>query len=140
MTQLSRSRSRRPSERPAGYFWYLVPGAVGFIAVVLIPFGMNIWYSLTRWSGVGTAQFIGLENYARLLVDQHAVRGRSDHIAVVEFVTRPKHLVDVGPSVGHAHPPHAGRDQGPDARALTLPDLRLALASRARRRGRFGLA
>lgn len=54
-----------------GYYWYLIPGAVGFITIVVIPFGMNIWYSLTRWSGVGVPQFIGLDNYARLLADQN---------------------------------------------------------------------
>lgn len=73
MTQLSVKRTpARPSrgERPGGYYWYIVPGAVGFIAIVLLPFAMNIWYSLTRWSGVGIPQFIGLDNYTRLFVDQ----------------------------------------------------------------------
>lgn len=61
---------RRPAERHTGYLWYLIPGAIGFIVVVLIPAGANLWFSFTRWSGVGTPKFIGLDNYVRLFADQ----------------------------------------------------------------------
>ena len=37
----------------AGYLPYLIPGALGFIAVVLVPFIMNIGASFTRWNGIG---------------------------------------------------------------------------------------
>ena len=66
----ARLRQRRRTESPAGYWWYIAPGALGFLAVVLIPFGMNIYYSLTTWSGVGDPQFVGLDNYTQLLADQ----------------------------------------------------------------------
>lgn len=73
MTSLTRAPARRrrlvPTERPAGYWLYLIPGAVGFLAVVLVPFAMNIFYSLTTWSGVGEPQFVGLDNYSQLLGD-----------------------------------------------------------------------
>jgi raffinose/stachyose/melibiose transport system permease protein len=36
---------------------------------VLIPFGLNVFYSLTTWSGVGTPQFVGLDNYLELVRD-----------------------------------------------------------------------
>ncbi len=62
-------RSPKPLESSRGYWWYLIPGAVGFIAVVLIPFGMNIYLSLTQYRGVGTPKFIGIENYQKLFVD-----------------------------------------------------------------------
>lgn len=65
-----RGRRRSSALEPAGGYWvYLMPGAIGFAAVVLIPFGMNVYLSLTRFRGVGTAQFIGLDNYVRLLAD-----------------------------------------------------------------------
>ncbi|GAA4846473.1 sugar ABC transporter permease [Luteimicrobium xylanilyticum] len=57
------------SERTAGYWWYLAPGAIGFAAVVLVPFGMNIWYSFHSWSGVGTMTPVGLSNYTTLFHD-----------------------------------------------------------------------
>jgi raffinose/stachyose/melibiose transport system permease protein len=53
----------------AGYLPYLIPGAVGFIAVVIGPFIMNIGASFTRWNGIGRPRFVGFDNYERLLVD-----------------------------------------------------------------------
>ncbi|RNM12646.1 sugar ABC transporter permease [Nocardioides pocheonensis] len=52
-----------------GYLRYLLPGAVGFLAVVFVPFLMNIGISFTNWSGVGSPTFVGLENYRRLMRD-----------------------------------------------------------------------
>lgn len=57
------------TEPQGGYWWYLLPGAIGFLAVVVIPFAMNLYYSLTDWSGVGTPVFIGLRNYTKLMSD-----------------------------------------------------------------------
>ncbi|WP_248958822.1 carbohydrate ABC transporter permease [Sphaerisporangium perillae] len=54
----------------AGYWVYLIPSAVLFLAVVIVPFLMNIGISFTRWSGVGTPKWTGLDNYKRLLGDQ----------------------------------------------------------------------
>ncbi|MGO2658167.1 carbohydrate ABC transporter permease [Mycetocola reblochoni] len=71
MTSAATAPPRRRSRlEPAGGYWaYLIPGAIGFAAVVLIPFGMNIYLSLTQYRGVGTPVFIGLDNYARLAAD-----------------------------------------------------------------------
>lgn len=52
-----------------GYLPYLIPGVIGFVVVVLIPFVMNIVVSFTRWKGIGTPKFIGFENYQRLFQD-----------------------------------------------------------------------
>jgi raffinose/stachyose/melibiose transport system permease protein len=60
---------RTARETSRGYWIYLLPGAVGFIAIVAIPFGMNLYYSLTSWRGVGTPKFVGLDNYVRLVAD-----------------------------------------------------------------------
>jgi raffinose/stachyose/melibiose transport system permease protein len=53
-----------------GYVRYLLPGSVGFIVVVLVPFLMNIGISFTTWSGVGKPRFVGLANYQRLIQDR----------------------------------------------------------------------
>ncbi|GAA1276076.1 sugar ABC transporter permease [Sphaerisporangium rubeum] len=53
-----------------GYWLYLIPGAVLFLAVVIVPFLMNVAVSFTRWSGFGTPRWIGLANYERLLSDE----------------------------------------------------------------------
>ncbi|MFD1046636.1 sugar ABC transporter permease, partial [Kibdelosporangium lantanae] len=51
------------------YLLFLIPGAVLLLAVVVVPFVMNIGISLTKWSGAGDPQWIGLDNYQRLLGD-----------------------------------------------------------------------
>ena len=65
------SSSNHPAAGPssAGYLPYLIPGALGFIAVVLVPFVMNVGVSFTRWNGIGRPKFIGLGNYERLFQD-----------------------------------------------------------------------
>jgi raffinose/stachyose/melibiose transport system permease protein len=53
-----------------GYLRYLVPGALGFVVVVLVPFVMNVAMSFTDWSGIGSPTFTGLDNYQRLVGDE----------------------------------------------------------------------
>ncbi|MCF6470764.1 sugar ABC transporter permease [Nonomuraea sp. MG754425] len=55
--------------RTRGYWLYLLPSLLLFLAVIVVPFLMNVGASFTRWSGVGTPRWIGLDNYARLLED-----------------------------------------------------------------------
>ncbi|PZG92829.1 sugar ABC transporter permease [Streptomyces sp. NTH33] len=51
------------------YALFLLPGALAFLAVVVVPFLMNTGVSLTDWQGVGSPTWTGLANYQRLLHD-----------------------------------------------------------------------
>ncbi|NUT91721.1 MAG: sugar ABC transporter permease [Saccharothrix sp.] len=51
------------------YLLYLLPGGLLVLAVVLVPFGMNVGVSFTEWTGVGEPEWTGLDNYGRLLSD-----------------------------------------------------------------------
>jgi raffinose/stachyose/melibiose transport system permease protein len=51
------------------YLPYLIPGLLLFVGVIAIPFAMNIGISFTSWPGVGTPEWIGLENYRELAGD-----------------------------------------------------------------------
>ncbi|MCI6411736.1 carbohydrate ABC transporter permease, partial [Schaalia hyovaginalis] len=45
-------------------------GMIGFTVIILIPFALNLYYSLTKWKGgMSKMRFIGLENYENLLHD-----------------------------------------------------------------------
>jgi raffinose/stachyose/melibiose transport system permease protein len=57
------------SSRRAGYGWFLLPGALLSLVVIVLPLLMNVGISFTRWRGTGTPEWIGLENYTRLLRD-----------------------------------------------------------------------
>lgn len=67
-------RRRTPATRTrpgrAVYWLYLVPGAVLFVAVIVVPFAMNVYYSFTRWPGIGDPRWTGLDNYTRLFADE----------------------------------------------------------------------
>lgn len=60
---------RRRIDGDAGYWPYLVPGLLGFLAIVLVPGVMNAGLSLTEWTGVGTPEWTGLDNYRELASD-----------------------------------------------------------------------
>jgi raffinose/stachyose/melibiose transport system permease protein len=51
------------------YLLFLIPGGLLLLAVILVPFGMNIGISFTQWSGAGTPEWVGLDNYTRLMSD-----------------------------------------------------------------------
>jgi raffinose/stachyose/melibiose transport system permease protein len=56
--------------RRDGYGRYLLPGVLGFLAVIVVPFAMNIGISLTDWDGVGRLRWTGLANYRELFTDE----------------------------------------------------------------------
>ena len=62
---------RHTSTEPgsSGYYYYLIPGAVGFVIVVLIPLVTSFALGFTSWKGLGTPTFVGFQNYARLMQD-----------------------------------------------------------------------
>ncbi|WP_421740470.1 carbohydrate ABC transporter permease [Cellulomonas sp.] len=68
-TGAPRRRRTRPTWVP--YLPYLVPGLIGFVVVIGIPFGTNVVYSFQKWKG-GMAPhiWVGLDNYAALLHDE----------------------------------------------------------------------
>jgi raffinose/stachyose/melibiose transport system permease protein len=49
--------------------WFYVPGAVLFLVIFLVPSGLALFFSLTRWS-LFDWQFIGLANFDSFLHDQ----------------------------------------------------------------------
>ncbi|MDQ4115021.1 MAG: sugar ABC transporter permease [Actinomycetota bacterium] len=57
------------TQQPAGYWWYLLPGLLLVSAIVIVPLGMNIYYSFTSYRGILPPQWIGLENWQRLFDD-----------------------------------------------------------------------
>src|SRR5690606_8457662 len=69
--------------RKKGYWLYLVPSLVLILVVIVVPFLMNLGVSLTRWSGVGTPRWAGLENYARLLEDERFWLSFQNNVALI---------------------------------------------------------
>jgi multiple sugar transport system permease protein len=60
-----RSRSRSRGGWTAAL--YLLPGLGGFTAFILVPLAGSLAISFFRWPLFGTPEFVGLDNYTRLL-------------------------------------------------------------------------
>jgi raffinose/stachyose/melibiose transport system permease protein len=72
----------RPGRR-AGYLPYLVPGTLIFLAVIAIPLVANVVISFTRWNGVGTPDFAGIEQYRKLIADETFWQSTSNNLALI---------------------------------------------------------
>lgn len=49
---------------------FLVPTLLVYVVFIILPIFIAIGYSFARYSGIGKARFIGLDNYKRLFHDQ----------------------------------------------------------------------
>jgi multiple sugar transport system permease protein len=76
-----------PPRRPPWHHWssnerfmgwlFVVPALAGILVFLALPMGMSLYVSFRDWTGLrpmGTSNFIGLENYRDLLVDDSLVR------------------------------------------------------------------
>lgn len=80
MSQLTRTkRMRPPAEQPAipqrgsgtGAYWaYLLPGFLLLLVIVIVPLIWNVYLTFTEWSGVRAPEFIGLDNWVKILGDE----------------------------------------------------------------------
>ncbi len=55
-------------------FWLVFPGMLVFAFAVLYPIGKAFLYGLTDWKGVGELNYIGLENYQRVIFEDKVFR------------------------------------------------------------------
>jgi len=60
---------RRPRETTAAGWLWIAPWLIGFIAFLLIPMGMSLYYSFTDYPLLEKPVWIGLGNYRRMLTD-----------------------------------------------------------------------
>lgn len=69
----SRSRYRLMTDVVIPWL-FILPILVIHIFVVALPALSGVYYSLTEWSGIGEAKFIGLENFRRLFFEDEGFR------------------------------------------------------------------
>ena len=60
----------RPFSYKLNIFLFLLPALILFIGILIAPIAMSAYYSLTEWNGLGTPQFIGLQNYVELFTSK----------------------------------------------------------------------
>jgi multiple sugar transport system permease protein len=68
-TTTTRSGRRNRGQRQWAPYAFISPFFLLFTVFMLVPLGAGFYLSLTEWAGLGTPDFIGFDNYARLLQD-----------------------------------------------------------------------
>lgn len=58
-----------PGVRKRGFWLYLIPGLVLFTIIILVPLIWNIYLSFTSYRGIRPPEFIGLDNWVKLMGD-----------------------------------------------------------------------
>ena len=85
---LTRSVARTLRRRERSYWWYLVPIGISFTAIVLLPFAMNIGFSLFQWKGgLAPMRWYGLGNYVDLLQDEQFWQSFQNSLFMVLAIT-----------------------------------------------------
>ncbi|HEY8591221.1 MAG TPA: sugar ABC transporter permease [Naasia sp.] len=64
-------RKRRPSGSlmKFGHWWWALPGIVLVLAIHYLATGVGGFFAFTDWSGLGSFEFIGLDNFAEIFAD-----------------------------------------------------------------------
>ncbi|MEO8244787.1 MAG: sugar ABC transporter permease [bacterium] len=55
-------------------YWFVLPAAVVFVTLFLVPTVAAFWFSLTRWD-LYTATYIGMENFRQFFSEPYLVQG-----------------------------------------------------------------
>ena len=58
--------------RWAGWL-FVLPALLVYTAFVLYPLALTVFYSTLRWNGIGESQYVGIDNYVRVLTDPDLV-------------------------------------------------------------------
>ena len=65
--------------RAAYPYWFIVPAAIVYAVLYLLPTVASFWFSLTRWNLTDT-QFIGLDNYRQFFSEPFLLQGLGNTI------------------------------------------------------------
>jgi raffinose/stachyose/melibiose transport system permease protein len=87
-----RNRARRRFFRKIVVPWlFILPIFILHLIVVAGPSASAFYYSLTEWSGLGAAEFVGLENFRELILEDRTYRQaiRNNLVWLSFFVTVP---------------------------------------------------
>lgn len=70
-----------------GYLIFLIPGVLLFLLIIVFPLLANIGLSFTKWSGVGTPVWVGLDNYMRAIGDSIFWTSFKNNLLLVIVIT-----------------------------------------------------
>lgn len=88
VVQGTKKKMRTSEEaRQRGYYIFLVPGLILFTLIVVLPFLANIYFSFTKWQGIGAPRWIGLANYQKALGDTLFWQSFQNNLTLIIAIT-----------------------------------------------------
>ena len=92
--------SRRRFSKFVTPWLFILPILVLYILVVIGPSLAAVYYSMTDWSGIGKAEFVGLKNFQEILKDANYLKALTNNLRwLVIFVTVPFALALIAASM-----------------------------------------
>jgi multiple sugar transport system permease protein/lactose/L-arabinose transport system permease protein/cellobiose transport system permease protein len=88
----TRRKTAPRSRNPRAPYLFIAPFYVLYVLFMLVPVGVSLWLSLTRWVGLGTPQWVGLRNYRLLATDvsfQRALGNTGIFVLIAVFAVVP---------------------------------------------------
>jgi raffinose/stachyose/melibiose transport system permease protein len=86
------ARRRRRSGVALTFYWMVVPAFLLFFIFHTVPVLQGIYYSFTDYAGYGEYEFIGLENYANIFLDERILHS---YVFTIQFAVISTILVNV---------------------------------------------
>lgn len=68
-TDEERGMSRIPGNPSNRFWWYLIPGLLVLLWIIIVPAIWNIYLSFTNYRGIRPPRWIGIDNWSRLIKD-----------------------------------------------------------------------
>lgn len=68
-----KTKSKIQARRNFWGYLFILPNFLGFVAFMLVPILMSLYFSFTNYDVISTMQFIGFENYINLFQDEQFI-------------------------------------------------------------------
>lgn len=71
------------SNKLRSFFILLAPALVIYAAIIIFPIVFNVGLSFTKWSGFGAPEWVGLDQYQKMLSDRVFLHGLRNNLLIV---------------------------------------------------------
>ncbi len=66
MKKIQLSATNKTYKHDVGFWLFILPALVAFLLVMIVPFVLGVYFSLTDWDGIKTSAFVGFKNYGQI--------------------------------------------------------------------------
>ena len=93
MTRKKKHQSTFLKKEERAFWGFISPWLIGFILLTFGPMLYSFYASFTNWNGIKAPEFIGLENYRRMFMDDEKFLISLKNTAVYTVISVPVNLI-----------------------------------------------